>query len=151
MSPTTERGNATPYAAAWVADDPASSLRLALDMLDGNSVRQAESLLRWALGHLRNTVVLRGHTDWVMSASFHPNGRVLLTACLDHKIRLFAAVDGEQLASFDIGAAPRFQSGSPKFSSDGTLLIVPGFDGLLHIGPWEGATSLPVFPLSVDV
>ena len=151
MSPTTEQGNATPYAAGWVADDPASSLRLALDMLDGNSVRQAEPLLRWALGHLRNTVVLRGHTDWVMSASFSPNGQTVLTASLDHMVRVSKADTGEQLASFDIGAAPRFLSGRPQFSFDGTLLIVPSFDGLLRIGPWEGASELPVVPLSVDV
>ena len=151
MSSTTEQGNATPYAAAWVGDDPASSLRLALDVLEGNSVRQAEPLLRWALGHLPETVVLSGQTDYVTSASFSPDGRFVLTACLDHVVRVFEAATGEQRASFDIGAAPRFQSGRPEFSSDGTLLIVPGFDGRLHIGPWEGAAPLPVLPVSLDV
>jgi WD40 repeat protein len=150
MSSTTEQGNATTYAATWLADDPASSLRLALDALDGNSVRQAETLLRWALGHMRQIAVLRGHQDWVMSASFSPDGRFVLTACLDHKVRVLQADTGEQCASIDIGAAPRFLSGMPQFSFDGTLLIVPGFDGLLHIGPWQGASSLPVLPISAN-
>lgn len=150
MSSTTEQGTATTDTAAWLADDPASSLRLALDMLDGNSARQTEPLLRWALGHLRGTVVFREADGWVTSASFSPDGLLVLAASLDHTVRVFQAADGEQLASFDIGAVPRFLSGKPKFSSDGTQLIVPGFDGLLHIGPWQGAHELPVVPVSAE-
>jgi WD40 repeat protein len=97
MSATTEQGNATPDVAAWVADDPASSLRLALDMLDGNSARQAEPLLRWALGNLRSTVVLRGPTNWVTSASFSPDGQTVLIASQDHTVSVFKAADGVQL------------------------------------------------------
>ena len=65
-----EGGKATSGAAVWLADDPASSLRLALDTLDGNPVPQAEHLLQWALGQLDKVVVLRGHRNWVMSATY---------------------------------------------------------------------------------
>lgn len=150
MPPTTGQGNAAPDAAAWLACDPASSLRLALDMLEGNSARQAEPLLRWALGHLHGTVVFRRAAGWVTSASFSPDGRLVLAASTDHRVWVFQAADGEQLASFDIGAVPRFSSGKPEFSSDGTQLIVPGVDGLLHVGPWKGAGELPVVRVSAE-
>lgn len=150
MAATAEQGDATRDAAARPVGDPASCLRLALDVLEGNSVRQAEPQLHWALGNLRETAVLGRHADWVTSASFGPDGRFVLTASLDHRVTVFDVATGEPRASFDIGAAPRFLSGRPQFSFDGTMLIVPGFDGRLHIGPWEGAASLPVMPISAD-
>ena len=125
MPPTTEHSNATPRAAAWLPCDPASSLRLALNALEGNSVRQAEHLLHWALGHLRDVVVLRGHADWVMSASFIADGRFLLTSSLDQTVSIWEGATGEKRASFNVGAPPRFLSGRPKASADGTLLLVP--------------------------
>jgi WD40 repeat protein len=151
MPPTTDHGNATPPAAAWLACDPASSLRLALDVLAGNFAPQAQHLLHWALGHLRNVVVLRGHADWVMSAGFIADGQFVFTASLDHTVRIWATATGEQHASFNIGAPVRFLSGAPQVSANGALLLVVGFDGLVHAGPWQGADSLPVLPVSVDV
>jgi len=151
MPPTTEHGNATPPAAAWLACDPASSLRLALDVLAGDSVPQTQHLLHWALGHLHNVAVLRGHTDWVMSAGFIADGQFLFTASLDHTVRIWATDTGEQHASFDIGAPVRFLSGAPQVSANGAVLLVVGFDGLVHAGPWQGTDSLPVLPVSVDV
>lgn len=149
MPPTTEHGTAMPPEAAWLACDPASSLRLALDVLAGNSIRQTHHLLQWALGHLRTVVVLRGHTDWVMSAGFIADGRFVFTASLDHTVRIWATDTGQQHASFNIGAPVRFLSGMPQVSANGAVLLVPGFDGLVHAGPWEGAHSLPVLPVSV--
>jgi WD40 repeat protein len=85
----------------------------------------------------------------VMSASFIAEGRFVFTASLDHTVRIWATDTGQQRAQFDIGAPVRFLSGMPQVSANGAVLLVPGFDGLVHAGPWEGADSLPVLPVSV--
>ena len=105
-------------------------------------------LLRWRSATARPSYLRHRLGD---ERQLHPDGRFVFSASLDHTVRVYEAATGLQRASFDIGAVPRFLAGKPQASSDGALLLVPSFDGLVHIGPWEGAASLPVLPVSADV
>ena len=123
MPPTTEPANPVPLAAAWPRKGPAS----------------------------RNIAVFDGPANWVMSAGFLGDGQFVFSASLDHTVRVYETATGLQRASLDIGAVPRFLAGRPQASTDGALLLVPSFDGLVHAGPWEGPDSFHVLPVSTVV
>jgi len=120
MPPATEPANPVPLAAAWPRKGPAS----------------------------RNIAVFDGPANWVMSAGFLGDGQFVFSASLDHTVRVYETATGLQRASFDIGAVPRFLAGRPQASTDGALLLVPSFDGLVHAGPWQGPASFEVLPVS---
>ena len=100
-----EDGKVAATAPAWLARDPISDLRLALDLLEGKAVPQAELLLRWAFGHSHAGAVFRGHRDWVTSATVSPDGRSVVTASFDSTLRVWDMATGDQLATFNLGAS----------------------------------------------
>ena len=135
--------------AAWQADDPQSQLRLALDALEGRPVPQAEQLLQWTLGHLRDAVVLR-HDLGVTSISFDPQGRWVATGGRDRRVNVWDAASGDRLVSFAMDAPPRLRSNGPRFDQSGSLLLIATFNGLVFLVPWQQGVLPPPHPVSVQ-
>ena len=99
-----------------------------------------------------NTVVLRGHTDWVMSASFSPNGRFVLTACLDHSVRVFAAADRGAAAPASTSARrPDSCPAGRSSASTAPCSSFPASMGFCISGRGREPPRFLSFPLSADV
>jgi WD40 repeat protein len=116
--------------------NPNSSRRLALAALDESPTAEAESALRRTLSEPQARV-LSGHGDWVIGASFNPNGPFLLTAGFDSTLRVWSTATGKQLAMLRTGAPPYHYSGRPEFSPDGKRVLVITRDGEVSVWRWR--------------
>jgi len=123
-------------AVTLLASDPASSLRLALSAMQENPNREAASALRRALSE-PEVRILHGHRNWVMSATFSPDGRYVLTSSQDSTVRVWSASTGRQLTMLRTAEPPNFRAGKPQFSPDGNLILVNSTDGKVVVWPWR--------------
>lgn len=73
--------------------------------------------------------IFEGHSDWVRSASFSPDGQMLATASSDRTVRVWT-LKGEPLAIFK-GHSDRIESVS--FSNDGKWLATASRDGTARL------------------
>jgi WD40 repeat protein len=132
------------------SEDPAAQLRLALDALEGKPAPQAEPFMLWALGHMRDAVVIRHHRKGVTSVSYDPTGALLVTGGLDHRVIVSDAANGEKLASIDIGVPPRFRPGGPQFDESGNLIAIVGLDGKAYVWLWRQGVVPEPLPFSLQ-
>lgn len=79
---------------------------------------------------------LQGHTDWVRSISFHPDGTQLASASEDQTIRIW---DLETEQCIRVLSGHTGYIWSVAFSPDGTLLVSAGEDQLLRL--WDSETG----------
>ncbi|MDH3250943.1 MAG: WD40 repeat domain-containing protein, partial [Acidimicrobiia bacterium] len=70
-------------------------------------------------------LVLRGHDDRTLEATFSPDGTVIATGGLDGTVRLWNATTGDELQVIDGGTA--------DFSPDGRVLAVVGAGALVRL------------------
>ncbi len=76
-----------------------------------------------------NTDPRHGHSDNVMSASFSPDGKQVVTACMDGFCRVWDPLSGALLQTIPQGVAVR----SAEYDPDGTLLITAAADGVARL------------------
>jgi WD40 repeat protein len=69
---------------------------------------------------------LEGHTDWVRTVDYSPDGRTLASAGNDRQICLWSAASGAKLEVLPLHQAP---IASIRYSPDGMLLSAVGFEG----------------------
>jgi WD40 repeat protein len=71
-----------------------------------------------------------GHTDWVISVSFSPDGRLLASGSLDNTIKLWRVADGSLVRTLTGHAS---DVTSVVFSPDGRLLASGSWDGTIRL------------------
>lgn len=86
------------------------------------------------LGKCRQT--LYGHTSWVWSIAFHPNGTKLISGSYDQTFKLWDVNTGECLKTFQEHSSPVV---CVSYSPDGKLLASSDFDGFLKL--WDAETG----------
>jgi WD40 repeat protein len=79
---------------------------------------------------------LKGHTNWVMSVAFSPDGKTLASASVDQTIKLWDVATGKEQATLKGHTEVVF---SVAFSPDGKRLASGSKDGTIKL--WDVAVS----------
>ena len=91
--------------------------------------------LQQALGQIRESNRLEGHTDWVMGVVFAPNGQAIATASKDKTIKLWSP-QGQLLKTL---VGHQGEVYSVAFDRDSQLLVSGGTDQIVKI--WNYGTG----------
>ncbi len=131
-----------------LGSDPELSLLLALEAVnrtyafDQTVSAEAEDALYRALPASQLQLTLSGHTDWVSSIVFSPDGSKLATTSLDNTVKIWDARSGQVLLTLeDHSRAVR----TVAFSPDGKRLATAGDDGFIIIWNVDSGLRLAVF------
>src|SRR5205085_5991048 len=84
----------------------------------------------WSLADGKLVQKLTGHTDWVRTIDYSPDGRILASAGNDRRIILWDAISGSQL---DTLATHQAAIAAIRFSHDGKLLAAVGFEETVQL------------------
>ena len=99
-----------------------------------------DSLLR-ALAVAPNLeIILRGHTDYVQSVAFSPDGKMLASGSFDRMVRLWDVSTGQLAVEPLVGHTDWVRS--VAFNPDGTILASGSQDGTLRL--WDTKTGQPM-------
>ncbi len=132
-------------------------LLVALDFGDAGPVIVAALALPGELSRYEDTILalaatieytspwralFQGHTDYVNSVAFSPDGARLVSASDDYTARVWEVASGAELLSLE---HPNYVY-SAVFSPDGSLIATGGADGIVRL--WDAATGASVAELT---
>ncbi len=87
--------------------------------------------------------VLQGHLDSVMSASFSPNGKRVVTAARDRTAKVWNAETGEELLTLEEGHS--FLASRAVFFQEGQRLLTSAVDNSARV--WDVASGVELYAL----
>jgi hypothetical protein len=93
----------------------------------------------WDAATGKQIAPLEGHTNWVLSAAFSPDGARIVTASFDNTARIWDAATGKQIAPLE-GHTNRVLSAA--FSPDGARIVTASSDNTARI--WDVSRSIPM-------
>ncbi len=105
-----------------------------VELIDSDPVDAVVTIKLWNVATGKSTATLRGHTDFVSSLAFSPDGKTLVSAACgkDPTIRLWDVASGENTA---VLYGHKGMVESVKFSPDGKTLASGGFDDTVRL--WD--------------
>ncbi|MBN1317259.1 MAG: protein kinase [Anaerolineales bacterium] len=95
-----------------------------------------QDIKMWDVETGEETLILTGHSNWINSVTFSPDGQTLASGSVDKTIRLWDIPSGRQLR---VITGHKDQVESVAFSPDGTLLASASWD--LTIKIWDVASG----------
>ncbi|MHC4067723.1 MAG: protein kinase domain-containing protein, partial [Planctomycetota bacterium] len=109
-----------------------------------------ERYRNWEWRHLRarsdlSLATLRGHSSWVWSASFSPDGTRIVTGSYDKTAKVWDAATDSELATLCGHSGPVT---SASFSPDGTRIVTRSRDDTAKV--WDAATGSELATLPGD-
>lgn len=122
-----------------VAQDPELSVLLAIEAVRTEETVQADDALRRSLQELRQTAVLRSHTDQVFSATFSSDGKLILTAGADGKAVLWEQKDGAWVPSRQFSSPDPAGVKFAVFTPDNQFIATTDFETKARV--FETATG----------
>jgi len=105
-----------------------------LDDVSTVTERLQRDLIKCSKALANQILILKGHTNWVTSAAFSADGKKLVTASWDKKIRLWDVSSG---ASNDLATMPG-KGLSVSLSPDGTRVVAGCWNGYGYVWDVDG-------------
>ena len=117
---------------------------------DGTRLAVASSIGIWLYDTAthQEVALLTGHTDWVSSVAFSPDGNTIASGSLDNTIRLWNAHTGKQQQTLK---GHRHWVDSVAFSPDGRTLASGSRDGTVLLWELNPSTAFGVRPLGSGI
>jgi WD40 repeat protein len=110
---------------------------------DGQQLAVAgQGVTIWDTTNGRETAVLKGHENHVLSVAFHPDGKRIASASADHTIRIWDASHGQLVRTLQ-GHQNRVLD--VAFSPDGERLASASFDRSVKL--WDASTGREIHTL----
>jgi WD40 repeat protein len=104
------------------------------------------SLAARAVFGSKTRAVLQGHTDAVLSASFSPDGRRIVTTSKDGTARVWDVSGGKEIALLKAHEALK----SALFSPDGRRIVTTSEDRTAHVWNAESGNEITTWKAEVD-
>ncbi len=116
--------------------DPELSILLAIEANHASHTYESEDALRKAIGASLTRLALRGHTNFVISAVFSPDGKQIVTASYDNTARVWDAASGRGLVVLR-GHMDRVFGAA--FSPDSKRIVTASWDRTARV--WDAASG----------
>ena len=97
---------------------------------------QADAALEWAMAQAFPRLILKGHTGFINSAVFSPDGKYVVTASADLTARLWDAASGKELRQF---VSHTDWVEDVAYSPDGKYVVTSSDDSTVRL--WDAATG----------